>query len=132
MVALSRNLLLFVATFGVAVAAPTDAEVIARRDAAVDSALLAMWKFNCYKAGETCSGMGATSAGGKSKVGCSPISGQGCTRFSYDGGGDWKLCLYAGNDCANDPTHTVNGGKVTCIDVGSPGSYKVVRADTPC
>lgn len=74
------------------------------------------WSFNCYGPGMACRGMGATSAGGSSSVGCSPISSRGCTRYSYNGGGAFRLTGYLNRQCTGQRIITVNGGSVTCLD----------------
>lgn len=76
----------------------------------------ANWSFNCYSPGQACRGMGATTGGGAAGVACSPISAQGCSQFSYNGGGEWRLTGYLNRQCTGERIIDVNGGSVTCLE----------------
>nr|POE94482.1 hypothetical protein CFP56_16722 [Quercus suber] len=97
-----------------------------------------LWKFSCYAANEACRGnagnSGSTTGGSASAQSCNPIATAGCTRYKYNGGGAWKICIYDGafpdNGCMGNLITSVNGGNIGCIDISNPRSYKVIRADT--
>ncbi|KAJ5660980.1 uncharacterized protein N7484_000352 [Penicillium longicatenatum] len=98
-----------------------------------DSTLLqTTWSFNCYSASKACRGTGNTSGGSSSKHACASIAAAGCTRYTFNGGGEFKLCLYEETDCGGTLLTSVNGGSVTCLDLDSPKSFKVVIRDTDC
>ena len=100
------------------------------REAAPD--LQSTWHFNCYSPGQACRGTGNTSGGGSGSVGCSPIDSRGCSQYSFDGGGQFKLCLFSDGECTNE-FESVDGGKVTCIVLGTvPHSWKVVLRGHSC
>ncbi|KAI0837199.1 hypothetical protein F5Y06DRAFT_297987 [Hypoxylon sp. FL0890] len=91
------------------------------------------WWFSCFAQGEPCMvarvGVdGATKQSGSSVSGCSAISAKGCSSYSFDNEGDYKLCLYESDDCTGDGSGLV--GSRICEEVGSsrPGSWKVVSA----
>ncbi|KAJ5164336.1 uncharacterized protein N7500_006166 [Penicillium coprophilum] len=112
---------------------PDSSYDIAISNTTLNSPLLqTSWTFDCYAGSIACRGTGTTSAGSHAKQGCSPIGAQGCTRYSYNGGGLFKLCLYGGTGCSGALRTSVNGGKVTCIDVGDPKSFKVVPYAAAC
>ena len=92
----------------------------------------ANWTFNCYNAGQACRGTGSTSGGGSGTAGCSPISASGCTQYSYDGAGDWLLCVYNEPNCAGEVVASVNGGKVTCLEIENASGYLIGNADEGC
>ena len=75
----------------------------------------ANWSFNCYSPGMACRGMGATSAGGSNTVHCSPISSRGCSQYSFNGGGVFRLTGYLNRQCTGEEIIRVNGGSVTCL-----------------
>lgn len=98
-----------------------------------DSPLLqTLWSFECYSASKACRGTGDTSAGSHSKQGCTSITAAGCTRYTYNGGGEFKLCLFRAANCGGNLLTSVNGGRVTCIDESSPQSYKIVPYASAC
>ena len=76
----------------------------------------ANWSFNCYSPGKACRGMGDTSGGGSQPVGCSPIFSRGCSQFSFNGGGVFKLTGYLNRQCTGEQIISVNGGSVSCIE----------------
>lgn len=91
----------------------------------------ARWTFNCYSDGQACRGMGNTSGGSESTAGCGPINGAGCTRYSFDGAGVFKLSAYNNRMCSGLPISAVNGGSVTCLEAtgGNWAGYTVGKAD---
>ena len=95
--------------------------------------LQSSWKFNCYSNGQACNGdTGNTRGGSSSTVGCSPIDNRGCTQYSFNRGGQFKLCLYSDRNC-QAPFESVNSGSVSCIVLGTtPRSWKVVLRDHTC
>lgn len=97
------------------------------------SELQSSWNYNCYSSGQPCSGnTGNTKGGGSNTVGCSPISGNGCSQYSFNGGGEYKLCMYSDNGCS-DLIESVNGGVVSCIVLGTaPHSWKTIIRDNNC
>ena len=93
----------------------------------------AKWKFECYSEGKACRGTGDTSGGGKATAECSKISDVGCTRYSFDGGGEFKLCVYDEDNCAGEVVQDgPNGGSVTCLDIENPSGYLVTNLDEGC
>ena len=86
------------------------------------------WHFNCYSALHKCRGDGETSGGGESKSNCLAIDIKGCTRYSFDGGGVWRLLGYLNNECTGQTIAYVNGGKVSCLDAPLNWSgWEIVR-----
>ncbi|XXG96408.1 hypothetical protein Hte_002690 [Hypoxylon texense] len=122
--------------------APTFAspQPIADNLAVDDSATLEArsgWSFSCFSGDESCfAGRvgedGTTKGKGSSVTGCTEINKRGCTKYSFESGGDYKLCLYASDDCTGDG----NGedGSRSCRNAGgsTPGSYQVVSYDADC
>jgi len=90
------------------------------------------WTFNCYSSSQACRGMGATSGGSSSTLGCSPIDANGCNQFSFDGGGNFLLCIYDETGCTGEVVTSVNGGKVTCLSTTNGASWLVANADESC
>ncbi|KAI6087557.1 hypothetical protein F4821DRAFT_277731 [Hypoxylon rubiginosum] len=95
------------------------------------------WSFSCYSGGESCfTGTigkdGTTKGKGSGVIGCTEINKRGCSKFSFESGEDYKLCLYASDDCTGDGKGT-DGSRV-CGYAGdsSPGSYQVVSYDADC
>jgi hypothetical protein len=88
----------------------------------------ARYTFNCYSAAQACRGAGDTSQGGDSALECSPISGNGCTQYSFNGGGEWRLTAYLNRQCTGQEILRVNGGSVTCLRApGNWGGYLITR-----
>lgn len=86
------------------------------------------WSFNCYSASQACRGMGNTSGAGSSTQKCQPIDGRGCSRYSYNGGGKFKLVGYLGPSCTDEDIVSVNGGSVTCLEAPENwSSYEIVN-----
>lgn len=84
------------------------------------------WTFNCYSPGQPCRGTGNTAGGGRGTTGCNPIDSRGCSQYSFDGGGIFKLCLYTDGACSQR-YECVNGGKVSCIVVNEEiHSWKIL------
>lgn len=109
------TLLLALSTFApLATAAPISENPAAAAVATLEKR--ASWKFNGYSDGQACRGTGNTSGGGSSPVGCSPIDSRGITRYSYDGGGQFRLTGYLNRQCTGEEIIRVNGGSVTCLD----------------
>ncbi|KAI2632590.1 hypothetical protein GGS26DRAFT_556617 [Hypomontagnella submonticulosa] len=91
------------------------------------------WSFSCFSSGEPCKvarvGVdGATKQTGSSVSGCSPISAKGCSEYSFISGGDFKLCLYASDDCTGDGNGLVGSRSCLKVDSSETGSWKVVPA----
>jgi hypothetical protein len=76
--------------------------------------LMSSWQFDCYAPGARCSGNGATHRGGSDTTGCTPVNAAGCNVYSFNGGGQYKLCLYSDDGCRNMLT-SVDGGLVGCV-----------------
>jgi hypothetical protein len=76
----------------------------------------ASWTFNGYSDGQACRGRGNTSGGGSSAVSCSPVDSRGITRYSYNGGGQFRLTGYLNRQCTGEEIIRVNGGSVSCLD----------------
>jgi hypothetical protein len=111
---LSTLLLAFTAFAPLAAAAP-----ISDNPAALACATLekrASWTFNGYSDGQACRGRGNTSGGGSSAVSCSPVDSRGITRYSYNGGGQFRLTGYLNRQCTGEEIIRVNGGSVSCLD----------------
>jgi len=89
---LSTLFLAAVAFTSTASAAPISANPAAIARATLEKR--ATWKFDGYSNGQACRGNGNTSAGGSGRVGCSQIDSRGVTRFSYNGGGQFRLTEY--------------------------------------
>jgi hypothetical protein len=88
----------------------------------------ASYMFNCYSAGQACRGLGDTRQGGDSALECSPISANGCTQYSFNGGGEWRLTGYLNRQCTGQEILRVNGGSVTCLRApGNWGGYLITR-----
>jgi hypothetical protein len=97
----------------------TTAAPISDNPAAVARATLekrATWRFEGYSNGQACRGGGNTSSGGSGPAGCSPIDSRGVTRYSYNGGGQFRLTGYLSRQCTGEVIICVNGGSVTCLD----------------
>ncbi|OBT73204.1 hypothetical protein VF21_08723 [Pseudogymnoascus sp. 05NY08] len=98
-------------------------------------ALQSSFIYNCYSPGQACSGnTGDTRGGGHGAQSCSPISAVGCSQYSYNGGGQFKLCQYSDADCGTIVESGPNGGAVTCVVFPGtrPRSWKVVIHDQAC
>ncbi|KAH9997671.1 hypothetical protein F4779DRAFT_170565 [Xylariaceae sp. FL0662B] len=95
------------------------------------------WKFSCFAQDQACMAAnvgvdGSTKMKGSSTIGCSQISSKGCTKYSFTGDDDFKLCLYSTEDCTGDG-HGLDGDRI-CQNVGNskPGSWKVVPVNSAC
>ncbi|KAI0384734.1 hypothetical protein F5Y04DRAFT_293057, partial [Hypomontagnella monticulosa] len=91
------------------------------------------WSFSCFAQGEPCVvarvGVdGATKQMGSSVGGCSPISDKGCSEYSFISGEDFKLCLYASDDCTGDGRGLIGSRSCLKVDSSQTGSWKVVSA----
>lgn len=112
---------------------------IADNSAGANSATLearSSWAFSCFPSSPACflgriGEDGTTKHKGSSVVGCTEINKKGCAKYSFASGGDYKLCLYASDDCTGDGDELE--GDRSCGNVGSTaGSYQVVSYDAAC
>jgi hypothetical protein len=94
-----------------------------------------VWELAGYRHGERCgvNTRGSSRAGDRVAGSCTPFTQPGISKYSFDGSGFWKLCLYNNQDgsCGAPTVAEVNGGRVICLDEVAD-AYKVVAADTPC
>lgn len=118
-----------------AIASPMISNVTSLDASNFDLVRRANFQFDCYAPSQACRGIGATEHGGSSNgLGCLAISSQSCTRYSFNGGGAFKLCLYAGNSYTGAVVESVNGGSVTCLQLQAyqVRSFNVIAVDGDC
>lgn len=96
------------------------------------SKLQSSWTFKGY-AGTACNAAAPVQAGSTGSSGCSSTGATTVINFTYNGGGQFKLCLWSTADCSGDVVTSVNGGFVTCIGAGADvHGYSVVNRGSDC
>ncbi len=119
------DLVIYVLLFARVLAAPSDTAGSMPRSKDLQS----LWQFICYSPG--CSD--STSRGrSSSTTGCNKIDSSSCNQFFFNGGGQYKLCLYVDNDCWLS-NRNIDGGVLGCTGLDPwTHSWKVVIRGHGC